>query len=89
MLSLITDGLENRPISNYYRHYYWLFECLLDLLFWIRWVEYLKTNRVMVFEIDYLDPNKDIVSHRLYRESCLEAHDGIFVKDLRIINRSL
>ncbi|CAK82555.1 unnamed protein product (macronuclear) [Paramecium tetraurelia] len=39
--------------------------------------------------IDYLDPNKDIFAHRLYRESCILTSGGIHVKDLRILNRNL
>jgi CTD small phosphatase-like protein 2 len=39
--------------------------------------------------IDHLDPNKAWVSHRLFRESCIETNDGIYIKDLRVINRDL
>ena len=39
--------------------------------------------------INYLDPNNEYISHRLFRESCLETDDGLFIKDLRIINRDL
>ncbi|CAD8209857.1 unnamed protein product [Paramecium pentaurelia] len=39
--------------------------------------------------IDKLDPSRKWVSHRLYRENCIQTSQGIYVKDLRIINRDL
>lgn len=40
--------------------------------------------------IDMLDPEGDIVAHRLFRESCVLTEGGILVKDLRIIgNRKI
>jgi CTD small phosphatase-like protein 2 len=34
--------------------------------------------------LDILDPNKELISLRLYREHCTETPDGVFIKDLRI-----
>ncbi|CAD8133264.1 unnamed protein product [Paramecium pentaurelia] len=34
--------------------------------------------------IDYLDPDKKLISHRFYREHCIPTEDGHFIKDLRI-----
>jgi CTD small phosphatase-like protein 2 len=39
--------------------------------------------------IDYLDPRKELIQHRLYREHCYVTSKGEFVKDLRILNREL
>lgn len=39
--------------------------------------------------LEIVDPDHSIFSHRLYRDSCIEVEEGLFVKDLRIINRSL
>ncbi|CAD8151823.1 unnamed protein product [Paramecium octaurelia] len=39
--------------------------------------------------IDKLDPSRKWVSYRLYRENCIQTQQGIYVKDLRIINRDL
>lgn len=40
--------------------------------------------------LDHLDPEKKYICHRLYRESCLQTPNGMFVKDLRVIgNRDL
>lgn len=35
--------------------------------------------------IDYLDPNKQMVKFRLYRNNCINVNDRIYVKDLRIL----
>lgn len=40
--------------------------------------------------LDYLDPTHELIHHRLYRDSCFQTEDGVYIKDLRIIrNRSL
>ena len=40
--------------------------------------------------LDYLDPKRELVHHRLYRDSCFQTEDGVYIKDLRIItNRDL
>lgn len=40
--------------------------------------------------IDYLDPEKKYVKARLFRENCSQLAQGVYTKDLRIIqNRKL
>lgn len=40
--------------------------------------------------LDYLDPTHELIHYRLYRDSCFQTEDGVYIKDLRIIkNRSL
>jgi Dullard-like phosphatase family protein len=40
--------------------------------------------------LDYLDPEHNIISHRLYRDDCISIKNKIFIKDLRIFkNRCL
>lgn len=39
--------------------------------------------------IDILDPDKQWVSHRLFREHCFQSKQGVYVKDLRVINRKM
>lgn len=40
--------------------------------------------------LDYLDPHRKLIQHRLYRDSCVSTPEGLFVKDLRVIaNRDL
>lgn len=38
--------------------------------------------------LDYLDPEKKIFSHRLYRNHCT-LEKGYYIKDLRAVNRNL
>ena len=38
--------------------------------------------------IDKLDPTKRLISHRLYRDSCIYKFGG-YIKDLRVLNRDL
>jgi CTD small phosphatase-like protein 2 len=35
--------------------------------------------------LDYLDEERQIIKHRLYRQHCIKAAEGIYVKDLRVI----
>lgn len=40
--------------------------------------------------LDHLDPTGELIQYRLYRDSCYQTADGVYVKDLRIIkNRQL
>ncbi|CAD8210157.1 unnamed protein product [Paramecium pentaurelia] len=39
--------------------------------------------------IEYLDPQKKLFSHSLYRDNCIMTTGGMYTKDLRIIDRSL
>lgn len=40
--------------------------------------------------LDYLDPDNQIISQRLYRDNCVQTEEGLFVKDLRVLqNRDL
>ena len=39
--------------------------------------------------IDMLDPNHTLFSYRLFRNNCIQASNGMYIKDLRILNREL
>jgi CTD small phosphatase-like protein 2 len=39
--------------------------------------------------LDYLDPQGELIQHRMYREHCHISNEGYFVKDLRIIGRNM
>lgn len=39
--------------------------------------------------IDYLDPKKEYVDYRLFRNDCINLSFGCHIKDLRILNRNL
>lgn len=38
--------------------------------------------------LNHLDPGNQLIHHRLYRDNCVQVN-GVFFKDLRVINRSL
>jgi CTD small phosphatase-like protein 2 len=35
--------------------------------------------------LDYLDPDRAVIKHRLYRQHCVNPVYGVYVKDLRVI----
>ncbi len=39
--------------------------------------------------VDHLDPNKELIAHRYFRDSCFKTEEGFYVKDLRVIDRDL
>ena len=39
--------------------------------------------------LDYLDPQNRYIHHRLFREHCYQTPEGMYCKDLRIINRDM
>jgi CTD small phosphatase-like protein 2 len=39
--------------------------------------------------IETLDPDRSTISHSLYRDHCFKTKQGVYIKDLRILNRSL
>lgn len=39
--------------------------------------------------LDYLDEERQIIKHRLYRQHCVRVAEGVYVKDLRIIKDRL
>ena len=40
--------------------------------------------------LDHLDPDGELIQYRLYRDSCVQTADGVYIKDLRILkNRQL
>lgn len=40
--------------------------------------------------LDYIDPNRELIQYRMYRQHCILTKEGYYVKDLRVIgNRDL
>lgn len=40
--------------------------------------------------LDYIDPEKKLIQHRIYRDNCIKTTDNVYIKDLRIFkNRDL
>eukprot|EP00831_Metopus_contortus_P002795 TRINITY_DN11038_c0_g1_i2.p1 TRINITY_DN11038_c0_g1~~TRINITY_DN11038_c0_g1_i2.p1 ORF type:complete len:309 (-),score=36.42 TRINITY_DN11038_c0_g1_i2:78-1004(-) len=39
--------------------------------------------------LDYIDKDRKLIHHRLYRNNCLQYSSSIFIKDLRVLKRDL
>lgn len=40
--------------------------------------------------LDYIDPTKTLIQHRVYRDNCVQRANNVFIKDLRVFkNRDL
>ena len=40
--------------------------------------------------LDYIDPTKKLIQHRLYRDHCIKTTDNVYIKDLRVFkNRDM
>ena len=39
--------------------------------------------------IDYIDPENEYFSMRLFRDQCYVSHKGLYIKDMRMINRDM
>jgi len=39
--------------------------------------------------LDYLDPNDQYIHHRLFRDHCYQTPEGMYCKDLRVLDRDL
>ena len=40
--------------------------------------------------LDYIDPEKKLIQHRIYRDKCIKSTDNVYIKDLRVFkNRDL
>lgn len=40
--------------------------------------------------LDYIDPEKKLIQHRVYRDNCIKTTDNVYIKDLRVFkNREM
>ena len=39
--------------------------------------------------LDFLDPDRELIDARLYRDSCHQTAQGVYIKDLRIFDRPM
>ncbi|CAG9309984.1 unnamed protein product [Blepharisma stoltei] len=74
-------GINVRPYAR---------ECLLAACQQFEVIVYTASQQCYADEVlDYLDPSREIIHHRLYRERCV-VNEGVYIKDLRVIgNRRL
>lgn len=88
-LPVVTLDNKHSKLGIYYRPF--LKECLLrlkaldcEIIIWTSGTpEYV--NKV----INFIDPNHEIFDMRLFRDQCYVSPKGLYIKDLRIIDREL
>lgn len=79
--SKIKAGINVRPFAV---------ECLKELSNYFEIIVFTASHECYAnVIIDYLDPNREYVSHRFFRETCHRTEEGFYVKDLRVFNRDL
>ena len=78
---VVNAGINIRPYAR---------ECLQETAKEFEVVVFTASHRCYAdVVLDYLDPERAFIHHRLYRENCIIT-EGIFIKDLRILgNRNL
>ena len=60
-------------------------ECLEELNNYFEIVIFTASHSCYANKVlDFLDPNKNLIKYRLFRENCLLTPDGFYVKDLDI-----
>jgi Dullard-like phosphatase family protein len=77
----VNAGINIRPFAR---------ECLMEAIKYFEVIVFTASHKCYAdVVLDYLDPRKELIHHRLYREHCLVV-EGVFMKDLRIFtNRRL
>jgi len=69
----------------------WALHCLKEANKYFQVVVFTASHKFYAdVVLDYLDPKRELIHHRLYRDHCYSTPDGVFIKDLRIIaNRNI
>lgn len=78
---VVNAGINIRPFAR---------ECLTEASKYFEIIVFTASHKCYAdVVLDFLDPKKELIHHRLYRENCLVV-EGVFMKDLRIFsNRKL
>jgi len=64
--------------------------CLTELSKYFELIVFTASHRNYADRvIDIFDPSRTLFSHRLFRDSCIQINKGLYIKDLRILNRDL
>ncbi len=79
---IVKAGINVRPYA---------IECLKEANKKYQIVVFTASHKFYADEVlNFLDPTGELIHYRLYRDSCFQTEDGVYIKDLRIIkNRSL
>jgi CTD small phosphatase-like protein 2 len=79
---IVKAGINIRPFA---------LECLRKVSEKFQVVVFTASHQAYADEVlDKLDPKRELIAKRLYRDHCLKTSEGIYIKDLRIIkNRTL
>ena len=73
---MVYAGINIRP---------YIMECLEEANKHFQVIVFTASHQVYADAIlDYIDPNHDFITHRLYRQHCFLSDEGYYVKDLRI-----
>lgn len=77
----VNAGINIRPFAR---------ECLSEAVKYFEVIVFTASHKCYAdVVLDHIDPKKELIHHRLYRENCLVV-EGVFMKDLRILaNRKL
>ncbi|EGR33782.1 NLI interacting factor-like phosphatase family protein, putative [Ichthyophthirius multifiliis] len=79
---IIEAGINIRP---------YCYECLQELSKYYEIVVFTASHSCYAnVVLDYLDPKGQYISYRLYRENCVTTEEGVYIKDLRVLqNRNM
>jgi Dullard-like phosphatase family protein len=76
-----SDGVDTLPVNI--RPY--IIECLLQVKKWYQVIVFTASKKNYADTIlDFIDPNKDLIEARCYRDSCYITEEHVYIKDLRI-----
>jgi CTD small phosphatase-like protein 2 len=75
---LIQAGINIRPFAV---------ECLRELSNYFEIIVFTASHSCYASVVlDYLDPTHELIAHRLFREHCVQTEEGMYIKDLRVID---
>jgi len=76
-----SDGMDYLPVNI--RPY--IIECLLQVKKWYQVIVFTASKKQYADTIlDFIDPNRELIEARWYRDSCYTTEEHVYIKDLRI-----
>ncbi len=65
-------------------------ECLTQLAKHFELIIFTASHKFYAEKVvELLDPEKRLFAHTLFRENCIQTDNGLYIKDLRVLNRDL